>query len=105
MSSIALSRTLRASALRSLRRTGQRYASGHGHGPQFNEPSGYLFGEKVCVQIIYIPAVSFPHMIFTQPLPPGQQRRKEPWERIWFWGMYGSIGVATILLYYKPDTR
>ncbi len=25
----------------------RRYAS-HGHGPQYNEPTGYLFSEKVC---------------------------------------------------------
>ncbi|KAH8102463.1 Ndufb11, NADH dehydrogenase 1 beta subcomplex subunit [Cristinia sonorae] len=81
MSSLVISRTLRATP-RSLQRIGRRNAS-HG-GPHYNEPSGYIFGEK--------------------PLPPGQKRVKEPWERIWFWGMYGSMAVGAVLLYYKPDT-
>jgi hypothetical protein len=36
-----------------------------GHEPQYNEPGGYLFGEK--------------------PLPPGQKRVKEDWENIWIY--------------------
>ncbi|KAF7799036.1 hypothetical protein EIP86_010266 [Pleurotus ostreatoroseus] len=62
----------------------RRYASGGHHGPQYNEPSGYLFGEK--------------------PPPPGQKRKREPWEMIWYIGMYGSMAVGAVLLYYKPDT-
>ncbi|OBZ79159.1 N-alpha-acetyltransferase 40 [Grifola frondosa] len=61
----------------------RRYAS-HGHGPQYNEPSGYLFGEK--------------------PLPPGQKRQRESWEIIWHVGMLGTMGVTAVLLYYKPDS-
>ncbi|EPT03947.1 hypothetical protein FOMPIDRAFT_1028280 [Fomitopsis schrenkii] len=61
----------------------RRYAS-HGSGPHYNEPSGYLFGEK--------------------PLPPGEKRKKEGWENIWYVGMYGSMLLAGVLLYYKPDT-
>ncbi|KAI0348470.1 hypothetical protein BDW22DRAFT_1320133 [Trametopsis cervina] len=61
----------------------RRYAS-HGHGPQFNEPSGWLFAEK--------------------PSPTGEKRKKPDWERPWFWGMYGGMGLAAVLLYYKPDT-
>ncbi|TFK91704.1 hypothetical protein K466DRAFT_482280 [Polyporus arcularius HHB13444] len=61
----------------------RRYAS-HGHGPQYNEPTGYLFSEK--------------------PLPAGQKRKKEAWENVWYVGMYGTMAVATVLLYYKPDT-
>ncbi|KAI0815131.1 ESSS subunit of NADH:ubiquinone oxidoreductase, partial [Irpex lacteus] len=60
-----------------------RYAS-HGHGPEFNEPSGWLFGEK--------------------PLPNGQKRKKADWEAPWYVGMYGAMGLAGLLLYYKPDT-
>ena len=30
---------------------------------------------------------------------------KEDWENIWYFGMFGSIGLAALLLYYKPDTR
>ncbi|KZT05938.1 uncharacterized protein LAESUDRAFT_813173 [Laetiporus sulphureus 93-53] len=61
---------------------GRRFAS-HGHGPQWNEPSGWLFGEK--------------------PLPPGQKRKKESWEMPWYALMYGSMVLAAVMLYYKPD--
>ncbi|KAG2752357.1 hypothetical protein P692DRAFT_20829710 [Suillus brevipes Sb2] len=62
--------------------TGRRFAS---HGPpQFNEPSGWLFGEK--------------------PPAPGQKRVKEEWENIWYVGMFGSMAMAAVLLFYKPDT-
>jgi len=60
----------------------KRFAS-HG-APHYNEPSGNLFGEK--------------------PPAPGQKRVKEDWENIWYIGMYGTLGVASLLLYYKPDT-
>lgn len=42
---------------------------------------------------------------FSQPPAPGQKRVKEDWENIWYFGMFGSIGLAAVLLYYKPDTR
>lgn len=62
--------------------TGRRFAS---YGPpQFNEPSGWLFGEK--------------------PPAPGQKRVKEEWENIWYVGMFGSMAMAAVLLFYKPDT-
>ncbi|KAF7320407.1 hypothetical protein MKEN_00825500 [Mycena kentingensis (nom. inval.)] len=55
------------------------------HGaPQFNEPTGLLFGER--------------------PPPPGHRRVKEPWENIWYWGMYGSMAVGAVLMYFKPST-
>ncbi|KAJ7070964.1 ESSS subunit of NADH:ubiquinone oxidoreductase-domain-containing protein [Mycena amicta] len=38
------------------------------------------------------------------PPPPGHRRIKEPWENIWYWGMYGSMAVGAVLLYFKPDT-
>ncbi|KAI0051781.1 hypothetical protein FA95DRAFT_1484783 [Auriscalpium vulgare] len=72
-------RALRTIAPR--RELGRRHAS---HGAHYNEPTGYLFGEK--------------------PLPPGQKRVKEDWENIWYIGMFGGMGLATVLLYYKPDT-
>ncbi|TFY83595.1 hypothetical protein EWM64_g425 [Hericium alpestre] len=59
----------------------KRFAS---HGAHFNEPTGHIFSEK--------------------PLPPGQKRVKEDWENIWYLGMFGTMGLATLLLYYKPDT-
>ncbi|KAJ7925857.1 Ndufb11, NADH dehydrogenase 1 beta subcomplex subunit [Mycena leptocephala] len=52
--------------------------------PQFNEPTGLLFGEK--------------------PPPPGQRRIKEPWETLWYYGMYGTMVIGAMLLYFKPDT-
>ncbi|KAL5535609.1 hypothetical protein ACEPAF_3703 [Sanghuangporus sanghuang] len=55
-----------------------------GGAPHYNEPTGNLFGEK--------------------PLPPGQSRQKESWENLWYWGMFGSMGLAAVGLYYKPDT-
>lgn len=30
---------------------------------------------------------------------------KEEWENIWYIGMFGSMTMAAVLLYYKPDTR
>jgi hypothetical protein len=30
---------------------------------------------------------------------------KEEWENIWYVGMFGSMAMAAVLLYYKPDTR
>lgn len=29
---------------------------------------------------------------------------RESWELIWYVGMFGTMGVATVLHYYKPDT-
>jgi hypothetical protein len=40
-----------------------------------------------------------------QPPPAGQKRVKESWENIWYIGMFGTMGLASVLLYYKPDTR
>ena len=54
-------------------------------------------------------SVKIAHMVFVslffQPLPAGQKRKKESWENVWYIGMYGTMGVAAVLLYYKPDTR
>ncbi|KAF6765985.1 Ndufb11, NADH dehydrogenase 1 beta subcomplex subunit [Ephemerocybe angulata] len=60
---------------------GRRFAS---HGEHYNEPSGYLFGEK--------------------PTPPGQKRVKEDWENVWYYGFIGSMLFAGVMIYYKPDT-
>ncbi|KIJ45111.1 hypothetical protein M422DRAFT_167464 [Sphaerobolus stellatus SS14] len=59
-----------------------RYASSGA--PHYNEPTGYIFGEK--------------------PPPAGQKRKREDWELIWYWGMGGSLVVAVVGLYFKPDT-
>lgn len=45
------------------------------------------------------------HVHLWQPLAPGEKRKKEEWENIWYVGMYGSMLLAGVLLYYKPDTR
>jgi len=39
-----------------------------------------------------------------KPLAPGEKRVKEGWENIWYIGMFGGMGLASVLLYYKPDT-
>ncbi|TFK77033.1 Ndufb11, NADH dehydrogenase 1 beta subcomplex subunit [Pluteus cervinus] len=78
---------LPASSIRLARVAVPRYASrrfASHDAPHYNEPSGYLFGEK--------------------PLPPGQKRVKEDWENIWYLGMFGSMAFASVMLYYKPDT-
>ncbi|CAE6423635.1 hypothetical protein BN14_01385 [Rhizoctonia solani AG-1 IB] len=59
----------------------RRNASG---GVHYNQPTGYLFGEK--------------------PPPPGQRRKKEDWEFLWYAGMFGGMVFGGVLLYYKPDT-
>ncbi|GLB36216.1 putative ESSS subunit of NADH:ubiquinone oxidoreductase (complex I) [Lyophyllum shimeji] len=76
------STTLRTLRIAAPRFRGRRFASHEA--PQYNEPSGYLFGEK--------------------PPPPGQKRVKQDWENIWYIGMYGTMVFAGIMLYYKPDT-
>ncbi|KAK7463651.1 hypothetical protein VKT23_005592 [Stygiomarasmius scandens] len=74
-------RVVRARAGLPIRSCQKRLASGS---PHYNEPSGLLFGEK--------------------PPPPGQKRVKESWENLWYIGMFGSMGVAAVMMYYKPDT-
>lgn len=76
-------RALQLSTQRSLPNAGLRRYASHGHGPRYNEPSGWLFGEK--------------------PPPAGEKRKREEWETIWYVGMYGSMALAAVLLYYKPD--
>jgi len=77
-SPVALARLLSRSSVYSTR----RFA--HHEAPQYNEPSGYLFGEK--------------------PPAPGQKRKREDWEIIWYIGMFGGMGFAAAGLYFKHDT-
>ncbi|PPQ64432.1 hypothetical protein CVT26_002139 [Gymnopilus dilepis] len=79
LSSSTLARGLRLS---SSRLQCKRFASHEA--PHYNEPTGYLFGEK--------------------PPPPGQKRVKEDWENVWYIGMFGTMAFASVMLYYKPDT-
>ncbi|KAJ2741945.1 hypothetical protein GGI20_004833 [Coemansia sp. BCRC 34301] len=59
-----------------------RGGDGHGAGPKFNEPGGYLFGRK-----------------------PGEKYEEEGWEKIWIGGFTIAFGLAALGVYYKPDTR
>ncbi|KAG0089564.1 hypothetical protein BGZ93_006632 [Podila epicladia] len=60
-------------------------ARGGGHAEGYNQPTGYLFGEK--------------------PLPAGTKRVKEDWEPWFFYGFMGSMVFGTVVIYYKPDTN
>ncbi|GHJ89984.1 hypothetical protein NliqN6_6386 [Naganishia liquefaciens] len=77
-SATSIARPLRSAANTTARRG---YAS---HGPSYNAPSGYIFGEK--------------------PPPAGQKRVKEDWENIWYFGIFGGMAFAALILTYKPDT-
>ncbi|KAI1100792.1 ESSS subunit of NADH:ubiquinone oxidoreductase [Jackrogersella minutella] len=51
------------------------------HGPQFDPPSGWLFGVK-----------------------PGEKYQKEGWEGPFFYGFCGSLALAAVAYGFKPDT-
>ena len=51
------------------------------HGPQYDPPSGWLFGVK-----------------------PGEKYQKEGWETPYFYGFIGSLAVFTVAYAFKPDT-
>jgi len=53
----------------------------HVHEEHFEPPSGWLFGVK-----------------------PGEKYEKEGWENIWYWGFFGSLGLAVVGWAFKPDT-
>lgn len=53
----------------------------HAHGDHYDPPSGWLFGVQ-----------------------PGKYQQ-EGWEKVWFWGFFGSLGMAGLAYCYKPDTR
>lgn len=57
-------------------------SSNHDHGSRYDEPGGWLFGIK-----------------------PGEKYEKEGWETLWYWGVFGSLGVAIVAYAFKPDTR
>ena len=38
-------------------------------------------------------------------MAPGQKRKWEWWEPLWYFGMYGGMAAAAVGLYFKPDTR
>ncbi|OMH79839.1 hypothetical protein AX774_g6740 [Zancudomyces culisetae] len=53
-----------------------------GHGPELQEPSGYLFNRK-----------------------PGVKYEREGWENLWYFGFYPVVLFGGIGLYFKPDTK
>lgn len=59
----------------------QRRASGGGHGPEYDPPTGWLFGER-----------------------PGVKQEKEGWENLTYYGFCGSLVVFAIAYSFKPDT-
>ncbi|EJT80622.1 hypothetical protein GGTG_00617 [Gaeumannomyces tritici R3-111a-1] len=54
---------------------------GASHGPEYDPPTGWLFGVK-----------------------PGEKYQKEGWENIMYIGFFGSLAVFTVAMAYKPDT-
>lgn len=59
-----------------------RRAGDSDHGSHYDPPNGWLWG-----------------------VPPGERPAKEGWENIWYYGFYGSLGLAVVAYAYKPDTR
>ncbi|KAI0860885.1 ESSS subunit of NADH:ubiquinone oxidoreductase-domain-containing protein [Xylaria cubensis] len=51
------------------------------HGPQYDPPTGWLFGVK-----------------------PGEKYQKEGWETPFFYGFCGSLVLAGVAYGFKPDT-
>ncbi|KAI1343056.1 ESSS subunit of NADH:ubiquinone oxidoreductase-domain-containing protein [Xylariaceae sp. FL0016] len=51
------------------------------HGPQYDPPTGWLFGVK-----------------------PGEKYQNEGWEKPFFYGFCGSLLLAGVAYGYKPDT-
>ncbi|KAI2628152.1 ESSS subunit of NADH:ubiquinone oxidoreductase-domain-containing protein [Xylaria nigripes] len=51
------------------------------HGPQYDPPTGWLFGVK-----------------------PGEKYQKEGWETPFFYGFCGSLLLAGVAYAFKPDT-
>ena len=67
---------------RALSTTQPRPSSGHdGHGSHYDPPGGWLWGIR-----------------------PGEKYEKEGWENLFFYGFYGSIGLAVVAYAFKPDT-
>lgn len=105
-----------------------RFASG---GSSYNQPTGYLFGEKVSSQLHRtnlkflnsirhgsLPRGNRAFASVTDPLTPsfhcgvssiqvakGQKRQKEDWENMYYFGLFGGMAFAGLVLMYKPDTR
>lgn len=61
--------------------TPARRGGGHGHGPEFDPPTGWLFGVR-----------------------PGEKAEKEGWEGLAYYGFCGSLVAFGIAYAFKPDT-
>ncbi|KAI2610593.1 ESSS subunit of NADH:ubiquinone oxidoreductase [Hypoxylon sp. NC1633] len=70
--------TKKSTATRSFSATTRASSS---HGPQYDPPTGWLFGVK-----------------------PGEKYQKEGWEGPFFYGFCGSLFLAAIAYGFKPDT-
>ena len=78
------SRTLLASApaqCRTLSSTSRKSSGGHGAEDHYDPPGGWLWG-----------------------IQPGEKPKKEGWEMLFYWGVFGSLGLATVAYAFKPDT-
>ncbi|KAL9055244.1 MAG: hypothetical protein Q9162_003654 [Coniocarpon cinnabarinum] len=51
------------------------------HDSHYDPPTGWLWG-----------------------IPPGQKYEKEGWEGLWYYGFFGSLGLAAVAYAFKPDT-
>lgn len=72
-----------ATARRTLSTTPRRLGGdAHAHEDHYDPPSGWLFGDA-----------------------PGAKYQEQGWEKIWYWGFFGSLGLAGVAYCYKPDTR
>jgi hypothetical protein len=73
--------TTAAARARSFATTPARQGGGGGHGPEFDPPTGWLFGVR-----------------------PGEKAEKEGWEGLMFYGFCGSLVVFSMAYAFKPDT-
>ncbi|KAI0155268.1 ESSS subunit of NADH:ubiquinone oxidoreductase [Xylariaceae sp. FL1272] len=71
-------RALQTTSRRQFSATARTPAS---HGPQYDPPTGWLWGVK-----------------------PGEKYQKEGWETSFYWGFCGSLAVAAFAYAFKPDT-
>ena len=70
-------------ALRSFASTAVRTGGdSHAHEDHYDPPGGWLFGVK-----------------------PGEKYENEGWEKIWYYGFFGSVLFGVVGYCYKPDTR
>ncbi|KAF3080640.1 hypothetical protein TWF569_011846 [Orbilia oligospora] len=75
--------TLPRPAIRSLASTSHSHDDHHDHHHEepYDEPSGWFLG-----------------------VPPGEARQNEGWEKIMWYGFFGSLAAFSVALAYKPDT-